>query len=469
MTGSLSLSLLLERLHWPVPRVRWEAARQLARLIADCDRTAHDGLLTWGAALRLESDAVMLPSIVHAFGLQTHFSFDELHQAISAPSILSDALVGALYPADARRLFSFRFDYSRVAPPGSRPDPRFDEGLGTLVPLIFRSVLRTEQRRTTLPFIDQWRIEWQTLQDRFAEPYTSHPDYFFAGDRGSRGSLDVRQRAVFVSAYLRTLAAAHLMWGMPRSYAVDLAQFALPFNGALASFDASERQPWSTNFLGRFEAMGPVPFIRELWRKAAATIEPGFEPIALDVIDHNEDLAVRVQVQRALEGEAENGDAITALAPPAWVTSKGSPWSLEGSIPLAQWQADEPGLRPLCVAVHPEAFGRAHIDLYAGGRLLLADPLLATGETALACQADRITLTDAAGLLSTLHLWYADWTPTHPEDMTQTGSMTTCRSSALRDLRRDCHVRTPRLAKIRVARRKHSYEPFEFEDKTYRL
>lgn len=339
MTGPLSLSLLLERLHWPVPRVRWEAARQLASLIADGDRSAHDGLLTWSAALRLESDAVMLPSIAHAFGLQAHFSFDELHQAISAPSLLSDALLGTLYPADVRRLFSFRFDHSRVAPPGSRPDPLFDEGLGTLVPLIFRSVLLTEQRRTMLPFIDQWRIEWQTLQARFAEPYTSYPDYFFAGDRGSRGSLDVRQRAVFVSAYLRTLAAAHLTWGMPRPYAVGLAQIALPFNGALATFEASERQSWSAGLLGRFETMGMVPFIRELWRNAAETVESGFEPIALDVIDHNEDLAVRVQVQRALEGDEENGNASTTLAHPAWVTSEGSPWSLEGSVPNGRWQA----------------------------------------------------------------------------------------------------------------------------------
>jgi hypothetical protein len=466
MTSSVSLALLLERLHWPVPRVRWETARQLANLIEEGDDTARQMLLAWNAALKLESDAAILPSLIHAFGLQTFFDFDEVNEAVTAPSILSDALVARLYPEGVNRLFSSRLGYSNDAVYGILPERLFETGIGAVVPQIFRTILEAEECRTNLPFLAQWAYEWRALQDRFAEAYTKYPDYFFAGDRGNRGSLDVRQRAVFVSAFLRTLAAAHLEWGMPRRYATGLAEFVLPFNGGLARFEASPRPPWSQDFLGRFETIGAVALARDLWRAAAATVEAGFEPIALDAIDYNENLAVQVRVQRVIEGVG--GDESAAeLASPVWTTTEGEPWSLTGILPISQRSREE-GLRPLCVAVQPEAYARAHIDLLLG-RILLADPVLANGAATVACETDRITLTDANGLLSTLLIWYADWMPTHPDELGLSGSLTTCRRSALRDFRRDCSIRTPRLARVRVARRAHSYEPFEIEERTYRL
>lgn len=464
MTGDVSLALLLERLHWPVPRVRWETARQLANLIEGGDQTARKMLLGWNAALKLESDAAILPSLIHAFGLQTFFDFDEVSNAVNAPSILSDALLARLYPGDTNKLFNFRLGYAKDAADEMLLDGLFESGIGAIVPQIFRTILEAEERRTNLPFLAQWAREWRALHDRFAEAYTKYPNYFFAGDRGSRGSLDVRQRAVFVSAFLRTLTAAHLEWGMPRRYATDLAQFVLPFNGGLARFEASPRPSWSQDFLGRFETVGAGALARELWRAASATVESGFEPIALDAIDYNEKLAVRVQVQRVLEGGDESA---AILASAAWTATEGEPWSLSGVLPISQ-RSTEDGLRPLCVAVQPEGYARAHIDLLLG-RILLADPLLADGTATVACETDRITLTDATGLLSTLFLWYADWKPVHPDELGLSGSLTTCRKSAIRDLRRDCSIRTPRLARVCVARRAHSYEPFEIEDRTYRL
>ena len=467
MRSSVSLALLLERLHWPVPRVRWETARQLAKLIEEGDQTAREMLLAWNAALKLESDAAILPSLIHAFGLQAFFDFDEVNKAVAAPSILSDALIARLFPEGANRLFSFRLGYSNDAVYGMPLERLFETGIGAIVPQIFRTILEAEERRTNLPFVAQWAREWRALQDRFAEAYTKSPDYFFAGDRGSRGSLDVRQRAVFVSAFLRTLTAAHIEWGMPRRYAAGLAAFVLPFNGGLAHFEASPRPLWSQDFLGRFETMGAVALARDLWRAAAATVESSFEPIALDAIDYNENLAVRVQIQRVLEGDDGGDENAVELASPGWITSEGEPWSLSGVLPIFQLSKED-GLRPLCVAVQPEAYARAHIDLLLG-RILLADPLLANGAAKVACESDRITLTDVSGPLSTLHLWYSDWMPTHPDEFGLCGSLTTCRSAALRDFRRECAIKTPRLARVQVARRKYSYEPFEIEDRTYRL
>ena len=466
MNPPMSLALLVERLQWPVPRVRWETARQLADLVEAGDRQACDALLAWSASQRLEADGLILPSLVQARTLNDQFSFEEVSKAIAAPSLLSDALLAASYPDDAKRLFTFRLEYTKEGF-NAPPESLFEQGVTTVVPPIFRHALDAEERRTGIPFLSQWRGEWSALQRAREEAYSLAPDYFFAGDRGRSGSFDLRQRAVFVSAFLRTLNWAHLECGMPRSYAIGMAELALPFNRGLFDFKGSERPAWSQGFLGRFEELGPAAFARAAWRDAAATLEAGFEPIALDMIDHNERLAVRVQVQRVLAGEEPGDVEARQLAHPAWVSTQGPHWSLEGTLPSPQRRRQTPGVRPLCVAADPTVFGRAHIDLL--GRLLLADPLLATGPAALRCEADRLTLTDQVGLLSTLQLWYADWVPTHPPELALIGSLTACRRAALRAFRADCDVRTPRLARLQIARREQSYQPFDVTTHTFRL
>ena len=77
VSTTYALPLLVERLHWPVPRVRWEAARALAGLIRSGDSAARDALLDWNAKQRLEVDAVILPSILQAFSLADYFNFEE--------------------------------------------------------------------------------------------------------------------------------------------------------------------------------------------------------------------------------------------------------------------------------------------------------------------------------------------------------------------------------------------------------
>jgi hypothetical protein len=279
VNGVASLALLVERLHWPVPRVRWEAARQLANLIREGDQNARGYLLNWNKARKLESDTLMLPSIVHGFALQKHFAFDEIHRAIAAPSVLSDALVAGLYPEQASRLFSFRLGYSKGAWAKPSENDLFEDGLGKLVPPIFRSLLAGHERTSQLPFLRQWQGEWDALQAAYSEAYSSYPDYFFRGGRGQTASLDVRQRAVYVSAYLRTLSWAVLEAGMPQALALDSAQIALPFNRGLSDFEGSPRPDWSKDLLDRYEKLGPRALARDLWRDAAASLQNGFEPL----------------------------------------------------------------------------------------------------------------------------------------------------------------------------------------------
>lgn len=466
MTSVYGLPLLLERLHWPVPRVRWETARALANLVRTGDLATRDAILDWNAQQYLEIDASFLPSIIETFSLTEHFQFEEVRRAITTPSILTDALLSRLYPEKARQLFSFRYDFTPELKVDSTARRLFSDGVGTLVPQIFQTVLRGEERTTGLPFMDQWRSEWATLRERHADPYTSYPHFFFAGDRGMSGSLDVRQRAVFVSAYLRTIHRAQLQWDMPPDYATYLASYALHLNGGLSEFDGSVRPSWSTGFRKELGGLGPTSLARSLWRKAAATVEPGFEPLAIDVVDHDEKLAVRVRVIRVIA--PREATPTKSFAEPAWVRTKSDPWTLGGELLPGDYGHEEEGLQPLCVAAQTQAIGRIHIDLFLG-RLLLADPILAHGVAEVFCEPDAILLNDNNGLLSRLALWYADWAPIHPPEIGLTGSLTTCRSDVIRALKLDCGVATPRMVEVTIAEREHGWEPSKVEKRSFRI
>ena len=65
-----SLGLLLERLLWPVPRVRWETARALARLVRTGADGALDVLIGWTADRSLESECLLGLGVIHAFELR---------------------------------------------------------------------------------------------------------------------------------------------------------------------------------------------------------------------------------------------------------------------------------------------------------------------------------------------------------------------------------------------------------------
>lgn len=466
VTVPLGLQLLVERLHWPVPRVRWEAARQLAGLVRLGDGAARGALLAWNAEQRLESDAATLPSLIQAWDLAGSFTLNEVAAAVAAPSVLSDALLRAIYPGDAARLDPARLAYGGEVP-ATDAAHLFDGGIGTQVPQIFRTMLERVRRSSGVPMLALWRREWLALQERWREPYSSHPDYFLGGDRGTMGPLDLRQRAVFVSAYLRALAAARAGWGMPWEYAVHLAALAVPFIGGLANFEGSDRPAWTGGLLEEFDTVGARRLARRLWSDALAAAQPGFEPISLDVVDHDERLLVRVEVQRVIEAAGGGGGA-AEFAEPRWTTAGDDAWSLGGRVPVGAPDEDATGLRPLCVAVIPHDFGRAHVDLFPG-RLLVADPLLATGEATFRCEPRRFVLDDDLGLLSELRLWFADWAPVHARGVGLVGSLTTCRRDALRYFRRTCDAATPRLARVTVMRRGNDFEAFATETHWIRL
>ena len=139
-----SLGLLLERLRWPVPRVRWEAARAVARLVRAGDDRALDALLAWTAKRTLESECLLGLGVIHAFDLADFCPEDTASRAVSKPSLASDWLLRTVYNTRERSA-PFRYAVSPQTPARLNEDAAalFDRLKTWAVPPVF---LRTLER-----------------------------------------------------------------------------------------------------------------------------------------------------------------------------------------------------------------------------------------------------------------------------------------------------------------------------------
>ena len=205
--SALAAALLTERLLWPIPRVRWEAARGLARLIRDGDQVARQALLVWIGRRELESEVILGLGVIDGFDLSWAFGSDEVFRAVKAPSFLSDLLLARNF-ADAACLFPFRYALSPNAPAplSDEVSAWFERYWHAAVPPVFHHTLERLEEESGWPFLKQWKHDWCWLQSTHARPVPDRPYHFFDHDREGVGQLDLGQRELYVSAYLRTLA-----------------------------------------------------------------------------------------------------------------------------------------------------------------------------------------------------------------------------------------------------------------------
>ena len=110
------LEMLVERLLWPLPRVRWEVARSLARLIREGDMQARCALVYWLHNRRLESEALMVLGIIDAFDLGEFFDYAKVSNAVVLRSHASTFLLRRNF-GDAQSANPFGYSIS----PSDRP------------------------------------------------------------------------------------------------------------------------------------------------------------------------------------------------------------------------------------------------------------------------------------------------------------------------------------------------------------
>ncbi len=463
-----SLSILFERLHWPVPFVKWRAARQIAKLIRSKDERARQRFIIWISKQYLESDCAMCVSIIEGFELSVFFEFEELREAIRKPSLYTDSLLVRMYPDSNLKFESWRYTYStKMEIPSAHEARLFKGAMGSVIPLIFESSLKRLQEISGLPFLQQWRSQWLDIWRNNEEPYSDSPDYFFKGDRGSVGQFDVRQKAVLMSAYLRVLALAYSEWELPVHIATFKSMLVSAINRGVADFDFSVRPEWSKNLLELMQETDPQTFARKVWSAAKEEAGTGFEPLNIVAVDHSELQILELKIERVITSRKYDKKELQGLPfpDPPWIFLENENGEIDGYLD------DKPvkprgGLQCLTVAIQPAFYGRFSVGFFPD-TLKFASPLLTTGRASISIFSDHLGLKDDEGTLSNLLIWQSDWQPVHPAQFDFTSSLTTCRSSSIKRFRSESKVSLPRLVRLRHGKRENAYSDFEISETVF--
>lgn len=461
-----ALNMLLERLLWPPPRVRWEVARSLAKLIRAGDGSVTDALTAWIGERQLESEATLGLEIIHAFDLGRHFDAQKVEQALQAPSLLSDWLVQSTFP-------------ERIASPGSplrfAPDEQavlqagqeawFERYRTAAVPRIFSSELWRLQTASRRPFMERWRHEWRWLQAQHAGPAAEFPWSFSQGARERAGQFDLRQRDLYVTAYLRTLAYAVAEWGMPRPTAEGYSRVGLVLNRGLADLEPIPRPEW-TEGLSDSEPADFLNTARTALDAAAAMHDPDERLVAMRVADISDRATFEMEL-RLVGGIGDFTAGEAEAAELNQLTAHGCPGELGGLLaPDAeghQFDFDEPV--DLTQDLLPGDVGRAHAEIAPTVRF--GSPYVFGRSVEVRCTSNDIRLETPDGTLSRWLHWYAEWDVTHLAVAEScVSSISTVSANSLNRLVDDRGLTLAWLVTATFGRRRDGYGDFEAEHET---
>lgn len=231
MTGAELLDVAMCRLRLPVPMAKLQVIHQVAGALKH-ERTGAatwQALLRWLRALTLESEVLEALAIVVAAQGAPVLSSADLRAAINAPSALSDAFIGHAFGTPVL-VHSWLKGHSGEAPRFyQQPELREELALGQIVPKALLLSLQDLQQESGRPFIAQWIFEFERLIERTGSGSDGHFSFFLPeSDRGEVGQFVARRGQLARSAFLRTLALAADIWGMPIAEALAAALVASP-------------------------------------------------------------------------------------------------------------------------------------------------------------------------------------------------------------------------------------------------
>ena len=448
------LLILIERLLWPIPRVRWEAARSMAQLIREENKEAANALLGWINARQLESEAVLGLCVIDGFDLGSLFEFADVSKSVRAPSLLSDLILKKNF-SDADGLSPTRYarSPSKSAELTQHEKAWFNRYRETAVPRLFTYELTRLQKSTGFSFMMGWEYDWRWLQASNPRPEVEHPHFFTSVNRKQVSHFNCGQRELYVSAYLRTLAIAAMTGAITYDAAEFYAMYALTMNRGLAELETVERPEWARHLLP-CDTEGTKELARKLWASAEDSVRPGEVLLATRVVESEDDSFIEFDMTLAIgpsgftkgPAEAETLDLLMLNERPGEMA--GLVGQKEGFAPL-------PIEHPLCMTqgIFPEALGSVHYDMALNIRL--ASPAIFNTAASVRCGPSEIRLEAGTEVLSRWVHWYADWEPIATGDLGSTVcSVTTVLKSNLDHLRTSYGADIGRLVRVRRATRR---------------
>ena len=464
-----TIRILLERLLWPVPRVRWEAARALARLIRQNNVEAPRALLDWISTRELESEAVLGLDIIEAFDLGSHFDYVQLSQAIQAPSHLSYLILRQNF-SEAINPSLFRFAVSPAEPAALSLEIAswFERYRKWAVPLIFSDHIERLENATGFPFMSRWEHEWRWLQAVHQRPSAEYPLYFSRGDRERLGQFDHAQRELYVSAYLRTLAYAAMTGTLSHADAERFSLLALPFTRGLADLHPIERPDWTFD-LTSSNPENTVHLAERLWNAATDLCNSGETPISLRTFEATKEGFVDFDIVMTLTPLACQSADSTEIMQYSRLVNDQSIGRYETRVsqyPTVQVHSLD---RPIALAelFQPKYLGRAHIGL--GPAIRLASPRVFGVPAEIVCNESEIRLDTAHGTMSRWIHWYADWEPvTFPELEPSVCSLVTVSKSNIEGIQQLLGTQLNRWTRVQRTVRSSSYGKYQVTSEVFR-
>jgi hypothetical protein len=224
------IRLGLSRLKHPLPPVKLKAIHSLAdALESDAGAVVWKEYLEYLATCTLESEAAEALMVAFIGRKSPHVTTAALYRALAAPSPLSDVILMGIsgmppmvnmwaqaHSGEVPQYYTVSADALELTQPN-------------MVPPIFRTRLRRLEMQSRLPFIRQWQYEIERLIARHGKPESGSFGYW---TRGSNAVAQVLPRTCHFgrSAYLRTLALAFELWGLPQELTYAEASYAIPGN-----------------------------------------------------------------------------------------------------------------------------------------------------------------------------------------------------------------------------------------------
>ena len=466
---ALAVDLLLNRLLWPVPLVRWRAARGLRDLMEDPTTRVRttDALLVALKSAALESDACTILTVLLMVRNDAVPDLLTVRDHLLQPSILAEIILQEIYGTVAGT------DWWRghSGPPflGFQASSYFEEHQTHHVPVVLSTNMSALEGKSGLPFMRQWAFEWQQLCDRTDARFTEFPYYFcdFGEARdGIIGQFSPRQSELYRSAYLRSFSIAVSEWG---------------FSQREAGYYVSELLP-SIRGLFEFDPVGRPEWLRDLPERCAANPDD-MESIARSLIGAIPDkekalISLHVPLDATVERFADL--TLTAhLVTPDFVPHGGflplpttlvmahDGFALDQSrdeTPMERVQ--ESGLRgdalPVCSALLPIPYGQWHGHLHSTG-IPLPNSYLLPDASVIRSARNSVWIQCGTATVSTSQYWLDHWSPNYPLDggTTRCGVWSTIDRAVLGERASMLDRKLAWSVRLQIWRREEAHGPYQ--------
>jgi hypothetical protein len=467
----VDLLMLFLRLKWPIHRVRWIAARQIARLMRDPNTRPQmlQGFHQALAASRTSAECAALLNIVRVYDLREYFDEVALRAHTPHLCLLGDFCIASAF-GHKRLSSSWIWSQSGPVPESFRPSPYFLRKKQSLIPPIFEIRLKKLSDLTGADLIAQWGYEWQALMDEGQFCYSSDPHYFMRGARRETlATGDVRQFDVLYSAFMRTLHFAVSFHDMPVDAAILYGTLGLALNRGLADIEIGAPPPELAAIQSDLRPDLTEPDARELIDRCAVFCGTDHLLSAdLQGLEEGErriELSVRTFLSEP-EAEIDPVALETVLIENSHVFQAETLWEYDralGRSGLSDLNEDlqSLGIVPLTRFPVSFCFGRWHSDLMSR-QIELPASYLCDDALKLVPEEAGIEVRVGAERKGAWSVWATGWTPARPRNAAPALGTMTRFSRELTDRFAGRHgLALRRFARLTVWKSDQDYLPLE--------